>query len=189
MKRIAFDFDGTLFPTIEKVLEIYNKRHNTNIELSQITTYNIADSLDADIADELIELFINRDVYTNLQPYKGAIRAVKTLVEQGHEVYIATATDVRNMEWKEQLLQKYFPFIPKKNLICIHNKTLLNIDVLVEDNFDNLIHTLADRVCFDQPWNQNENKDFVYGIYRIHHWGEIINVITDIERKDKEWEK
>ena len=189
MLRIAIDFDETLFPTLEKILDIYNKHHDSNIELSQITTYNLSDSLDADIADELLELFVDKSVYDCLQPYKGAVRSVKTLVEQGHEIYIVTSTDVRNMEWKEELLQKHFPFIPKKNLIRIHNKSLLSVDVLVEDKLDNLKSTFADRICFDQPWNQDEDADYVYSISRIHHWGEINNVIQNIERRDKEWEK
>ena len=189
MLKIAIDFDSTLFPTMEKVIEIYNKRHGTNIELSQITTYSLYDGFPAEVADELIEIFVEKDVYSFLLPYKGAIRTIKTLVEQGHEVYIATSSDIRNMEWKEELLQKHFPFIPKKNLIRIHNKALLNVDVLVEDKMDNLTQTFADRVCFNQPWNIDEGKDYAYSIYRIHNWGEIINVIQSIERKNKEWEK
>lgn len=189
MLKVAIDFDSTLFPTIEKVLEIYNKKHNANIELSQITTYNLHHSLSADVADELIRLFVDKSLYENLQPYKGAVRAVKTLVEQGHEVYIATATDVRNMEWKEQLLQKHFPFIPKGNLIRIHNKSLLNVDAMIDDKIENLVQTFADRICFDQPWNEDVNKDYVYSISRVYHWGEIVNIINDIERKNKEWGK
>lgn len=189
MLRIAIDFDETLFPTLNKVVEAYNMRHDVGIELSQITTYNLHDSLPPEVADELLELFVDKSVYDCLQPYKGAVRAIKTLIEQGHEIYIATSTDVRNMEWKEELLQKYFPFIPKNNLIRIHNKALLNVDVLVEDKMDNLTQTFADRVCFNQPWNIDEGKDYAYSIYRIHNWGEIINVINTIERKEREWEK
>ncbi len=189
MFKIAIDFDETLFPTLTKVVELYNKKHDMNLELSQITTYNLHDSLPAEVADELLELFVDKEVYSSLQPYKGAIRAIKTLVEQGHEIYIATSTDVRNMEWKEELLQKHFPFIPKKNLIRIHDKSLLNVDVLVEDKLDNLKSTFADRVCFNQPWNVDDDADYVYSIYRIHHWGEMNNVINTIERKNKEWEK
>ena len=189
MLKIAIDFDSTLFPSMEKVVEIYNKKHDTSLDMSHITMYNLHDSFPADIADELIELFVDKEIYSSLQPYKGAIRAVKTLVEQGHEIYIATSTDVRNMEWKEELLQKHFPFIPKKNLIRIHNKGLLNVDVLVEDKLDNLKNTFAHGVCFDQPWNNDIDTDYVYGLYRIHHWGEINNVIQSIERKDKEWDK
>ena len=189
MRKIAIDFDGTLFPTLEKVLEIYNKRHGTNLEFSQVTTYSLYESFPTDVADELMELFVDKDVYSCLLPYKGAIRAIKMLIEQGHEIYIATSTDVRNMEWKEELLNKHFPFIPKNNLIRIHNKALLNVDVLIEDKLDNLTQTFADRICFNQLWNVDEDKDYAYSIYRINHWGEILNIINNIERKDKEWEK
>ena len=189
MLRIAIDFDGTLFPTIEKVFEIYNKCHGTNVNLSQITAYSLYDSFSADVADELLELFVEKDVYNNLQPYKGSIRTIKTLVERGHEIYIATSSDIRNMEWKEELLQKHFPFIPKDNLIRIHNKSLLNVDVLVEDKLDNLRSTFADRICFDQPWNRDVDVDYVYSISRVHNWGEILNAISNIERKEREWNK
>lgn len=189
MLRIAIDFDSTLFPTMERVLEIYNKRHDANLDMSQITMYNLHDDFEQSIADELIELFVDKEVYSSIQPYKGAVRAIKTLVEQGHEVYIATASDVRNMELKEELLRKHFQFIPKKNLIRIYNKELLNVDVMVEDKLENLKNTFADRICFSQPWNIDEKTDYVYGIYRIHHWGEIINIINELERKDKEWDK
>lgn len=188
MLKIAIDFDDTLFPTMERVLELYNKRHNTNIEVSNITAYSLYENFSTDIADELIELFVNKDVYNNLQPYKGSVRAIKTLVEHGHEVYIATSTDVRNMEWKEDLIQKHFPFIPKNNLIRIHNKALLNVDVLIEDKLENLIQTFADRICFSQPWNIDDSADYAYNIYRIRYWSEINNTINTIERKMKEWE-
>lgn len=189
MLKIAIDFDSVLFPTMDRVIELYNKKHNTSLNVSQISRYNLHENFPIDVADELIELFVEKEVYDCLQPYKGAIKTVKTLIEQGHDIYVATSTDVRNMEWKEELLQKYFPFIPKKNLIRIHNKALLNVDVLVEDKLDNLKSTFAERICFDQLWNRDDEADWVYSIYRIHHWGEIINVIQSIERKEKEWEK
>lgn len=187
--KIAIDFDEVLFPTLDKVLEVYNGRHEKQLLLSQITTYNLYECLDNAVADELISLFVDKSIYNNLQPYRGSIKAVKTLVDKGHEIYVATASDIRNMEWKEKLLQRYFPFIPKENVIRIHNKKLLNVDVLIEDKLDNLIQTFAERVCFNQPWNQDKAADYVYSIYRIHNWSEIINVINNIERKEKEWEK
>lgn len=189
MSRIAIDFDQTLFGTLEKVLEIYNKNNNTNIELSQITKYNLYDCLPEAIANDIIALFVDKSIYNNLMPYKSAVRAVKTLVERGHEVYVATSTDVRNMEWKETLLQKYFPFVPKDNLIRIHNKALLNVDIMIEDKLDNLTQTFADRICFSQPWNQSEEKDYAYGIYRMYHWGELLNIINKIKKENEEWEK
>lgn len=189
MLKIAIDFDSTLFPTMEKVIEVYNKKHGTTFDVSQIAKYNLYDVFETNVADELIELFVEKSIYSSLLPYKGAIKAVKTLAEQGCEIYVVTSSDVRNMEWKEKLLQEHFPFIPKNNLIRIHNKMLLNVDVMIEDNLDNLKSTFADRICFDQPWNRNKDADYVYDIYHIYNWSEINNVISEIERRDKEWEK
>lgn len=188
MLKIAIDFDSTLFPTLEKVIEIYNKRYNETLSLDQITTYNLYECLSSSVADKMIGLFVDKEVYNNLQPYAGAVKAIKTIINNGHEVYIATSTDLRNLVWKEQLLQRYFPFIPKDNLIRIYNKKLLNVDVLIEDNLDNLTETFADRICFNQPWNQSPSKDFAYNIHRAYSWDDIINIINDIERNMKEWE-
>lgn len=187
--KIAIDFDETLFATLEKVIEIYNKRNGAELSLSQITTYNLFECLSSDVAEQLIELFEDETVYDFLQPYNGAIRAVQTLVNNGHEVYIATATSSKNLEWKEQLLKRYFPFVPQENVIRIHNKKLLNIDVIIDDKLDNLTQTFANRICFCQPWNNDKEKDYIYDISRIHHWGEIVNIIDNIERKNKEWNK
>ena len=186
---ICIDFDEVLFPTLSKVIEIYNKRHDETLSLDQITTYNLYECLDPIVADELLELFVDKTVYDCLQPFKGAIRAVQTLINQGNEIYIATATSSKNLEWKEQLLRRYFPFIPQENLIRIHNKKLLNVDVLVEDNLYTLTKTSADRICFDQPWNRSDSKDFAYSINRAYCWGDIVDIINKIKKENEEWEK
>lgn len=186
---IAIDFDETLFPTLSKVIEIYNRRYNDNISLNQITTYNLYESLDPSIADKLIKIFCDKEVYDNLQPYKDAAAAVEKLLNKGHEVYIATATDIKNLAWKADLLQKYFPFIPRNNLIRIHQKKLLQVDVLIEDNITNLIESSSERVCFNQLWNQSASKDYAYNIKRAYSWNDIVNIINNIERKMQEWDK
>ena len=186
---ICIDFDEVLFPTLSKVIEIYNKRYDDTLSLDTITTYNLYESLPSQVADRLLELFTDKEVYDNLQPYKGSVKALQTLANNGHEIYIATATSSKNLEWKEQLLRRYFPFIPKENLIRIHNKKLLNVDVLVEDNLDTLTQTFADRICFDQPWNRSDSKDFAYSINRAYCWGDIVDIINKIKKENEEWEK
>lgn len=185
---ITIDFDETLFPTLEKVIEIYNKRYNSNLLLEQIKTYNLYESLNSSIANKLLEIFCDKEVYDNLKPYEGAIMAIETLINKGYEVYIATATDIKNLGWKENLLQKYFPFIPKNNLIRIHQKKLLKTDVLIEDNMTNLIENFSERICFNQLWNQSVSKDIAYDIKRVYNWNEIPNIIKNIEMEMKKWE-
>ena len=42
MLRIAIDFDETLFPTIERVVEIYNQKNNEQIKLFLENIGNVA---------------------------------------------------------------------------------------------------------------------------------------------------
>lgn len=184
---IMVDFDETLFPTFQKVIAVYNKRYDNTLTFEQMTTYNLYECLDENVADKLIELFCDQEVYNNLQPFSGAAKAIKSMISNGHEIYVATATDIRNLAWKEQLLQRYFPFIPKENLIRIHNKKLLKADILIEDNLSNLIETRADRICFNRPWNIDERKDFVYSISRCSTWSEILNAVNKIQSEVNEW--
>lgn len=186
---IAIDFDETLFPTLEKVIIIYNHRHNTNLSLEQITVYNLYESLDTSVADEILNIFLEKEVYDGLHPYEGAVKAVEKMVKQGHDIYIATATNAKNLEWKEKLLQVYFPFIPKNNIIRIHQKSLLKVDVIIDDNMKHLTESFADRICFDQLWNRSSSKDYSHGIYRVNNWSEVPNIINNIEREMKKWEK
>ena len=69
------------------------------------------------------------------------------------------------------------------------DKSLLKADVLIDDCLDNLISSFAERVCLDHPWNQNELKDYSYGIRRAYHWSDIVNIINDIDKEMKKWEK
>lgn len=185
---IGIDFDNVLFPTTEMAINFYNMTFHTNLSMSNIKTYSFHECLDNNIADKIISFFNEKVLYDHLKPIDKSIQVVKTLVDMGHRVVIATATDSKNLCWKEELIEKFFPFIPKNNVIKIHQKELLKLDVLIDDCLDHLTSNITERICFDYPWNQNKNKDFVYDIYRIHSWDEVLNIIHDIERKNKEWE-
>lgn len=177
---ITIDFDCTLFPTLEKVIEIYNKKYNNSIEIDQIKKYSLYESFPKEVSDKLFEIFWDEETYQDLYPYDNAIDVVKSLVVKGHNVYIATATTVKELGWKENLLQKYFPFIPKNNLIRIYHKNLLKTDVIIDDYLDNLINSDAIRICLDYPWNRNEQIEQEYNIHRAFSWHDILNII---ERK------
>jgi hypothetical protein len=61
--------------------------------------------------------------------------------------------------------------------------------VLIDDCLDNLIGSFADRITLNYPWNQNELKDYAYNIKRAYNWSDIVNMINNIEKDMKKWEK
>lgn len=184
---ICVDCDNVLNDFTEKILALYNTRNGKNIQIEDITTFNFYDCLPQKDAEGISSLFKEKKLWDSLVPLRKSQQILEQLVEWGHTVYIATATDPINFHWKCAWLKHYFSFIPTNNIIRINNKGLLKCDVMIDDHIDNLTSNICERIIIDYPWNQDKEKDYVYDIYRINHWGEIPKVINNIERKNAEW--
>ena len=186
---ICFDIDNVLNNLTEKTIALYNTLNNKNIQMSDITTYNFYDCLSKEDADGIISLFKDKGLWDSLKPLPYAQDGLKKLIKSGHTIFLATATDPSNFEWKCDWLSKYFNFIPTDNIIRIMDKSLLRTDVLVDDNLGNLTSNICERICLNYPWNQSKSKDYAYDIKRAYDWSDIVHIINNIERKMKEWEK
>lgn len=186
---IVCDIDSVLNNLMEKTLELYNSRTGKHIQLSDMTAYNFEECLPKEDADGLCQLFHEKELWDSLTPSQHSQKCLKDLMKRGHQIIIATATNPVNFSWKCQWMKHYFPFIPTDNIIRIVDKGLLKCDVMIDDHLDNLIGNLCERIVVDAPWNRDPSKDMVYDIYRVHNLRDVVNIINDIERKDKEWLK
>jgi 5'(3')-deoxyribonucleotidase len=186
---ICIDIDNCLNNLTEKVLALYNSQTGKNIQISDVTTYNFYDCLPQEDAKGITELFVSKELWDTLTPLPGSQNTLKQLINNGHQIYLATATDFINFEWKCNWINQFYPFIPTDNIIRIMNKSLLNVDVLIDDCLDNLITSYAYRVCMDYPWNKSTSKDYAYNIRRAYSWNGIVNIIKTIEKEMREWEK
>ena len=184
---ITVDWDNCLNNLTEKTIDLYNKTNGTEIQLSDITTYDFFECLPENEANGICKLFKEKKLWDSLSPLAGAREALKTLIKQGHTIYIATATDISNFEWKCKWLTKFYPFISTDNVIRIMDKSLIKTDVLIEDKLENLIGNFAERICIDYPWNRSTSKDYAYGIHRVSNWSEIPQVIKEIEGEMAKW--
>lgn len=186
---IVCDIDSILNNLTERAIEVYNSRNNKNIKISDIISYNFYDCLPKEDADGIVSLFKEKSLWDSLKPLEGSQNGIKQLIKRGHQIYLATATDPINFEWKISWLKQYYPFLSEDNIIRIMDKSLLKADVLIDDCLDNLISSSAERIVLNYPWNQNELKDYAYGIRRGYNWSDIVNIINNIDKEMKKWER
>lgn len=179
---IMCDIDGVLNDLIEKTLSIYNLENNKNIQMSDLDRYSFCDCLSEEDANGIINLFKRKDLWEYLSPMPDAQWGLKTLIDDGHEVYLATATHHENFSWKVNWIAKHYPFIDIHNIICIHNKGLLKCDVMIDDCIDNLIRSTCKRIVIDHPWNQDEVQE--YNIHRAYNFVDVVDIIKSMERND-----
>lgn len=182
---IMCDIDGVLNDLIPKALALYNVENNKNLQISDINHYNFYDCLSAEDAEGIIGLFKRRDLWDSIMPLTDAQWGLKTLISDGHKIYLATSTSPENFPWKIEWIEKYFPFIDKTDVICIHNKELLKCDVMIDDYLDNLIKNTCQKIVIDQPWNQDEEKEQEYNIHRAYNFKDVIKIIKAIEGSEE----
>lgn len=187
---VVTDIDNCLNNLIEQMFKIYNERNGTNYTINSLKSYSLSDNFDLKTTQNMQSMFLEKELWDSLTPVEGSQLALKSFVNDGYKVYAATSTHHVNFPWKVDWMQKHFDFINPKDIICIHDKSLLRCNVLVEDCYENLIKTSAmvDRVIINHPWNKaSKDRDYVYGINRADNWEDAVKCINKIYKDEMEW--
>lgn len=172
---ILVDIDSTITNFGEVLLFVNNINNKTKYSYTDIITYNWFD-----------ETFANPWTPTNshhfwdgVQVHPQAVSTLEQWVEQGHKVYLVTASHFNNtLGYKiRKTLEPFNPeFINERNVIITQDKSAIMGDVMIDDCIDNLINFSGVRICYAQPWN----KDYG-GSLRFSDWNKINKVIQTIQ--------
>lgn len=189
MSVIAIDLDNTLNNLQEVVIDVFNEKYGTHYSLNDMKTYNISECLNKEDAINMKALYSKPGIYNTVKPLPGAQNVLQKLKKYGHEVYIVThsvpSIFAEKVEWV-----KYHFGIDEAHIVAMQHKWHFNCDIMIEDNMDNLLGSHNyERICFDYPWNRmgeytSDLYDQVYGIYRVSHWNEVLNIVNKICNKE-----
>ena len=168
------------------VCKTFNEENGTDITEDTFTSYDIYKCLPFEVAEKYAALWKREDIWRSLTPVYHSQWGAKKLVDDGFDVYITTTTHWENFPWKVEWLQSYFPFIDESHIICVRDKSILDVDVMIDDNLDNLIGNIrCNRVLLEKPWNKDAH-DEVYGIKRCTNWDEIVVAVEEFYKQDEE---
>ena len=123
-------------------------------------------------------------MWNRVQPVDGSYMYLKKLIDDGHEVYIATASYPDSYFIKtHNCLFKHFDFLTPKNVICIHNKSLLDGDILFDDYHENLRNFKGIKVLRNRPYNRNCDEECFH--FRIDTWEEFYTIIQELKKVEE----
>ena len=181
---LAIDIDNTICNLQEVVIDLFNQKHKTNYTINDFTDYDVMNVLPTDDAIDMREMYGESGLYDLVKPILGAQDGLQKLINDGHHVYLVTDAIPKTYGEKVDFVHRYFPFIDDAHIVSMKHKYLFKCDVLIEDNFNNLIaKPYYHRICLNYPWNQS-TKDYVYGIYRCNNWQEIIAAVNQIDEQE-----
>lgn len=174
-KTILIDVDGVIAHTMEKTIDLYNKRGKNKVKLEDLQEYDLHKNSGVD--KSIYDIFREKFFFRNLKIDQAAKKIIKKLHDEGYDIIFSTAVLKEGYTDRHEWLQEHFPYIPDNNYMLGSRKDLLKGDVMIDDSPENLLNSSCEMVfCMDRPWNRSlKDKKIV----RVFSFDDIYNYIKE----------
>lgn len=175
--RILVDMDDTIEQLLEAWVRRANEKFGRDVSLDEITGWNVAAPYSGLTREDIYGVTYEPGFWSGVKPMPGAAEALKHFMDEGHEVYIVTATEIEHVEEKMKgLLFRYFPFLSWNQVIITGRKQLIRGDVLIDDGIHNLEGGDYRKILFTAPHNRFYDAE-ANGMTRVNTWEEVVEII------------
>ncbi|MDX1468122.1 MAG: hypothetical protein R3258_02170 [Acidimicrobiia bacterium] len=158
--RIGLDLDGVVTNFTKGWMKFYNDQFGTELRVEDSTDWgdlvNLTHFRDIDEFWEWSSDLDGRSVFWHLEPFPGAMEAVRALADAGHEIIVLTTKpDFAVTDTHEWILRHE---LPAGEVHILEDKWTVPCDVYVDDGPHILPALVAHRpdatVCrYVRPWN------------------------------------
>lgn len=177
-KKIGIDLDTTLNNLMEHWLDCYNKDYNDN--LKQWDTWAVDKHVKPECGVKIFDYLTKPSFFYNLDIKQNAVEVIDFLMLH-FDVYIVTAYLPETCLDKANWVKKSIPNLKLENIIFINNKSLLDLDFLIDDGPHNIesFSPLKEAIIYDMPYNRYLDYDAFQVWDRVHNWNEIKQLFID----------
>ena len=174
---ILVDLDDTLEQLLAALVKRANERFHRNATVDDVTDWSIVCAFPGISKKEILGFMREPDFWNDVKPVPGAAEALKHFIDEGHSVYIVTATEFEHIKAKmEGVLFRYFPYLSWDQVIITSRKQMIRGDVLIDDGIHNLEGGDYTKILFTAPHNRNYDAES-NGMIRADTWREITDII------------
>ncbi len=178
---ILVDMDDTMEQLLEALVSRANERFGRNAAVEDVTDWSIVCAFPGIQKKQVLDLMYEAGFWEDVKPIPGAAEALRHFMEEGHEVYVVTATEFDHVRDKmEKVLFRYFPFISPGQVIITGRKQMIRGDVLIDDGIHNLEGGEYKKILFTKPYNRAYDAE-ANGMVRVHNWDEIAAIIDGMK--------
>ena len=180
--RIFVDMDDVLVELLDQWLFELNKISKYHREHKDIINWDIKLAYPDLTPEQIYKPLSDTFMWENIKPIKNAYKYMKKLIEEGHEIYVATSSYPNSFFIKtECCLLKHFDFLTPKNLICIHDKYLLDGDILFDDYHENLRKFKGVKILKDAPYNRDcDYECYNFRVSKENAWKEFYTIVQEL---------
>lgn len=178
---IGVDIDDVLWDLVAAWLNRHNEINDDNVVPEDIKSWNIYQYITKGSKDMFFYILEQSDFWETVKPKEGAQHYLKSLVDEGYDIYIITASNYKTVHKKIDKFLELFPFIRKDQIIISYKKGLIDVDVMIDDNPANLcdFNDEVYKIIFDAPHNRWCNESGINAT-RCVNWEEVYSYIKNI---------
>ena len=177
---ILVDVDNVLENLDTIWVQELNKKYNTKVSPEDITDWKIEKFFPTLSRSQVFSPLHKEKTWQRLKPIPGSQDMLKRLKNEGHKIILVTAAHPQTVLFKFNFLDKYFPFIPFKDVVVTSQKQMVRGDVLIDDAPHNLEGGEYRGILMDMPYNRRYNEKEM-GFTRVRNWSEIYKAINRIQ--------
>jgi len=180
---ILIDMDDTIEQLSLGWINYLNDRYGTHTAFEDHNHWNMSLAFPTLTREQVYAALDDEALWSYVKPIPGAPETLKRLTDEGHKIYIVTASGYTRIAAKmDQVLFRYFPFIGWEQVIITQNKHLIAGDVLIDDGVHNLQGGNYRKILFHARYNADFDEKSV-GAVRVYNWDEAYAHIQRISRE------
>lgn len=134
---IGIDADGVIINLQKAWLDWYNEKWDDDITLDEMV-WDFHKVVKPAAGKKVYEFLDDSDIYDNMKPLAGALDGVRKLISAGHDVKIVTASSEPTIPGKASWLHRYLPEVKARDIMYLHPKELLRLDIFIDDSPGNI---------------------------------------------------
>ncbi len=173
--RVAIDMDETIADSLGKQIGAYNEAFGVRMSPADLEGQHLHEVVPPERADHAKELFHDPAFFEDLALIDGSLEVIRDLAQR-HEVFIASAAmEVpTSFAAKYAWLREHFPFIPTSHLVFCGDKSVLDVDVLIDDTPRHFERFRGTPILFSAPHNRQEQR-----YRRVSSWAEVRRMLLE----------
>lgn len=179
---ILFDADDVAENLVSCWINMLNKRYGTLVVVEDVKSWDISLAFPTLTKDQVYGVLAEDELWKSLEPVPGSQRILQKWFDQGHKLYMVTASDYRTCKIKMERIFEMFSFLDWDHVILTSNKQMIRGDVLIDDGVHNLIGGAYYKILFNRPHNRGVDVE-KYGIHRAETWDEVDALVERYARE------
>lgn len=175
---ILVDMDDVLINFLETWVDELNREYGTSVKYDDITEWNMAKFFSELSRKQLYDVLSKESFWEKTSPKDKAVEYLKKLIDDGHQIYVCTATYYTYFKEKfDKALFSHFGYLDWDNVIVAKNKQMIKADVLIDDGIHNLEGGDYIKIIMTSPHNKSYDAE-KHGMIRVNNWEDIYSVIS-----------